>query len=260
MGNLANFTFNENSWVTKILYQPLFNVLMLFYVYIPGNDLGVAIIALTLLIRLILLPSYLKTLTAQQALKDIQPQIKEIQKKYKSDQTQQSKELMKVYQDNKVNPLGSCLPMLIQLPILFALYRVFMFGLNVDSLTLLYDWFPRVPEAINTISLGFLGISSLTIDLAQSNIILAIIAGLGQFLQSWLMFKSNPAGQEQGVGKMISTQMVYIFPIITVIISMNLPAALALYWAATAIFTALQQLLILKARSKPKPETEIATQ
>ncbi|MEA1909982.1 MAG: YidC/Oxa1 family membrane protein insertase [Patescibacteria group bacterium] len=256
MGNLANFTINPDSWITKILYQPLFNVLMLFYVYIPGNDLGIAIIALTLLIRLILFPSYLKTLKAQQALKEIQPQIKEIQEKYKNDQAQQSKELMKVYQDNKVNPLGSCLPMLIQLPILYALYRVFVFGLNADSLTLLYTWFPKVPEVVDTHFLSFLGNPSLVIDLAVPSLLLAIIAGVGQLFQSWLLFKSNTTGQEQGVAKMVSTQMIYIFPVITVLISMNLPAALALYWAATAIFTALQQLLILRVKTKPEPKTE----
>src|SRR4030042_5865588 len=121
---------NEKALMTKILYQPLFNILMLFYVYFPGHDFGIAIIILTLIIRLLLYPSYVKTLMAQQALKKIQPQIDEIRKLHSKDQAKQSEELMKIYQSNKVNPLSSCLPLLIQLPILYALYRVFMAGLN----------------------------------------------------------------------------------------------------------------------------------
>src|SRR4030042_6999538 len=111
--NPIKLTFNEQSLMTKLLYKPLFNVLMLLYVYLPGQDLGIAIIALTLVIRLILFPSYLKTLRSQQMLKKIQPQIDQIRELHKGDQSRQSQELMKVYRENKVSPFSSCLPLLI---------------------------------------------------------------------------------------------------------------------------------------------------
>lgn len=234
--------------MTKILYKPLFNVLMLIYIYMPGQDLGLAIIVLTLIIRIILFPSYLNTLKSQYALKQIQPKIDEIKKRYENDKTRQSQELMNVYKENKVNPLSSCLPLIIQLPILFALYRVFTFGLNIDSLAFLYDWFPKVPDTINTVFLAFLNIPSLTIDLSSPNLYLAIMAGIIQFFQSWLMTKFQPQPQGGGMAKMLTTQMVYFFPIITVFIAMSLPAALALYWVATTFFMAVQQLIVM---SKP---------
>ncbi len=253
-----NFTFNENSWMTKLLYKPLFNVLMLFYVYIPGQDFGVAIIALTLLIRIILFPSYIKTLKSQRALKKIQPLIDDIKAKHKDDQAQQSKELMKVYAEHKVNPLSSCLPLLIQLPILFALYRVFTVGLNADSLNHLYTWFPNMPETINTVFLSFTGIESLMVDLAVPSLFLAITAGVVQLIQSFMMSKMTPMPKGGGMANMITKQMMYFFPIITVFIAMSLPAALALYWVATTFFTVLQQVIVMG--SFKKADANVATE
>lgn len=250
MLDVTKFTFTEGALMTKILYKPLFNVLMLIYIYMPGQDLGLAIIVLTLIIRIILFPSYLSTLKSQYALKQIQPRIDEIKKRYENDKTRQSQELMNVYKENKVNPLSSCLPLIIQLPIMFALYRVFTFGLNIDSLTFLYDWFPKIPDTINTVFLAFLNIPSLTVDLSTPNIYLAVMAGVIQLLQSWLMTKFQPQPQGGGMAKMLTMQMVYFFPIITVFIAMSLPAALALYWVATTFFMAIQQLIVMSKSGK----------
>lgn len=230
--------------MTKLLYKPLLNVLMLLYVYIPGHDFGVAIIALTLIIRVILFPSYLGTLKSQWALKKIQPKLDEIKKLYKDDKTKQSEEMMKIYKEHKVNPLGSCLPLLIQLPILFALYRVFSVGLTDAALQHLYGWFPKAPESINTIFLAFTHIPSLQINLAHPNIYLAIIAAVSQLVQSWLTTKFQPI-QGEGMAKMINTQMLYLFPVMTGFIAWSLPAALALYWIATTVFTVIQQLFVI---------------
>jgi len=242
--SLANFSLNESSWMTKLLYKPLFNVLMLLYVYIPGHDLGIAIIALTLIIRVILFPSYLGTLKSQWALKQIQPKLDEIKKLHQDDKTKQSQEMMRIYKEHKVNPLGSCLPLLIQIPILFALYRVFSVGLTNDSLQHLYNWFPMVPDVINTTFLSFTNIPWLQINLAHPNMYLAVIAGVSQLFQSWLTTKFQPA-QGEGMAKMINTQMLYLFPVMTGFIAWSLPAALALYWIATTVFTIIQQLFVI---------------
>lgn len=233
--------------MTKLLYKPLLNILMLLYVYIPGHDFGIAIIALTLIIRVILFPSYLNTLRSQWALKKIQPKLDEIKKLYKDDKTMQSQEMMKIYKEHKVNPLGSCLPLLIQLPILYALYRVFSVGLTANGLQHLYSWFPKVPETINTTFLAFTHISALQVNLAAPNIALAIVAGGTQLIQSWLMVKFQPT-QGEGIAKTINLQMLYLFPVMTIFIAWSLPAALALYWIATTVFTILQQLIVM---SKP---------
>ena len=245
-------TISPTALSTKLMYQPLFNVLMLLYVYVPGHDLGVAIIILTLIIRLLLHPSYVQTLRAQQQLKNIQPEIDRVKSLHKDDQAKQSQELMRVYKDNKVNPLGSCLPMLIQLPVLYALYRVFMVGLNTESLKLLYSWFPRVPAEVNHVFLQFTGVTAWQINLAVPNVYLAVLAGAAQLLQSWLMMKFNPMGQQNGgAAKIINMQMMYLFPIITVVIGLSLPAALSLYWVATTVFTVIQQIIVMY-QFKPK--------
>jgi len=106
------------SFFKTILYKPLFNLLVLLIWLIPGHNVGVAIIILTVLIRLALLPSTASSIKAQKKLKELQPEIDKIREKYKSDQQAQAKATMDFYKDNKINPFSSCLPLLIQLPIL----------------------------------------------------------------------------------------------------------------------------------------------
>ena len=110
---------------TEFLYRPLFNGLVLIYTILPWQDLGVAIIFLTIIIRFILTPLFLKSKKAQIELARIQPEIKKIQNSLKNDKEAQGKALMELYAKNKVNPFSGCLVAIIQLPILIALFRVF---------------------------------------------------------------------------------------------------------------------------------------
>ena len=107
----------------QFLYQPLFNVLIFFYNVIPGHDLGVAIILVTLLIRVVLFPLSKKGIKSRKALEELQPKIKEIQNKHK-DKEERARQMMTFYKENKVNPASGCLPLLVQLPIFIALYWV----------------------------------------------------------------------------------------------------------------------------------------
>lgn len=240
------------NFLKTILYKPLFNLLIYIVYIIPGNNVGWAIIILTILIRLALYPSQKKSIESQKRMTEIQPKIEEIKKKYK-DQQQQAQAIMDLYKQNKVNPLGSCLPLLIQLPILIILYRVFTVGLNTDRFDLLYNFTPR-PETINTMFYG--------INLATPSIVLAIIAGVLQFVQSWQMQKmQKPAkktlNKKEGLENMMgdfSKQMMYMFPIMTVIIAIKLPAALAIYWIITTLFMIIQQYFVSKEKLKLDPK------
>jgi len=222
----------------KLLYVPLLNILILLYVYIPGQDLGLAIIAITLLIRIFLHPSYRTTLKAQRDMQKIQPYIDKLKVEFKDDQKRQSEEMMKLYKEHKVNPLGSCLPLIIQLPIVFALYRVFIAGLDTSSLVHLYSWFPNPPEQLHTIFLAFTNISSLAIDLTTRNIYLAIAAGLAQLLQTVVTMRRT-----SGAAKKQSTLMM-VFPVVTFGLALTLPSALSLYWAVTTLIMTLEQLWV----------------
>src|SRR3989338_11082305 len=160
----------------EILYRPLFNAMVYLQGLIPGGDLGLTIVILTVLIRLIFMPLSLKTIRSQKLLKELAPKIEEVKAKFKNDTASQSAAVLKLYKENKVNPLAGCLPLLIQIPILIALYQVFIKGINQESLRLLYG-FIDAPEIIDQ---NFLGLLTVT----KANRALTLIAGGLQFLQS----------------------------------------------------------------------------
>ncbi len=218
----------------QILYIPLFNAVVWLYNFIPGDDFGVAIIVLTLIVRLILLPLSIKGIKSQKALNDVGPKVKEIKEKYKSDMNTQSAEILKLYKENGINPLSGCLPLLIQIPILIALYRVFINSFKPESLELLYS-FVQVPEVINRIAFGFL-------DLAMANPVLVIISGAAQYFQMKASVSKNQSGNKQLDS--MNRQMLYFFPVMIIIIGWKLPAGLLVYWITTTGISLLEQVYI----------------
>ena len=201
------------------------------------GNFGLAIILLTVLVRLVLYPLSAKAVRSQKELTKIQPQIQEIQKKYKGNQSNQAKELMKLYKEHNINPFSGCLPILIQLPILIAMYRVFLDGLDPSQLANLY-YFVQVPESINPIFIGFL-------DLSQRSILLAVITGFLQFWQSKISLPVKPqTGQGSPVSSMMGKQLLYILPVITVVIAASLPAGPVLYWFTATLIGIIQQTYI----------------
>jgi YidC/Oxa1 family membrane protein insertase len=238
-----------------ILYQPLFNALILFYEFLPGHDFGLAIIVLTVLIRLALYPSSLKSIQSQKTMAEIQPKIQEIQRTYKNDQAKQAQAMMELYQKEKINPFSGCLPLLLQLPILIALYQVFWRGLQPEQLANLYSFVPH-PGQINPFFLGI-------VNLSQPNLIFALLSGALQFFQTKML---NPKQKEHfpkpkddtasQFSEMIQKEMLYIFPIFAVLILLRLPSAIGLYWIITTLFAIIQQYIIFK---KPKSVASNAT-
>ena len=223
----------------EILYRPLFNGLVFFYNIIPGNDLGIAIILLTTLIRFILYPLSKKAIQSQKAMAKLQPEIKEIQKKYKNKE-EQARAMIGIYQKYRISPMSGCLPILIQLPILIALYRVFITGLDPEKLNVLYSFIER-PEALNVMFLGI-------IDLGQRSIFLAVLAGFFQFIQSKMIMpkRTNVQKKDFKMGgldfsSMMGQQMTYLMPLLTIFIAWSLPAALPLYWIVITLFGIIQQ-------------------
>lgn len=232
-----------------ILYQPLFNSLVILYDYIPGHDFGVAIIFLTLIIRVILYPISVKAVNSQRSLQKLQPQMQDIQKKYKNDKEKQAKEILELYKKEKINPFSGLLLALIQLPILIALYRVFWGGLNPKELTGLYGFVVN-PGHINTLFLHI-------INLSKPNLVFAILAGLTQYFQTKMLLPKNDAKNSSKGGavdfsQVMQKQTLYILPIFTIIILMNLSSALGLYWTISGLFSIIQQYLIIKKNSEPK--------
>ncbi|MDD5071675.1 MAG: YidC/Oxa1 family membrane protein insertase [Patescibacteria group bacterium] len=228
-----------------VFYQPILNLLIFLYNIVPGNDLGLAIILLTVIIKLVLLPLSKQSIKSQKSLQDLQPKIDEIKKKYADKKEEQGRAMLELYKENKVNPFSSCLPLLIQLPFLWAVFRVFRDGLAGDSLNLVYSFIGR-PESINNLSLGF-------IDLAKPNVYLAVLAGLAQFWQAKMMITKKPpvkngGARDENMMATMNKQMLYFMPIFTVFIGLTFPGGLTLYWFVTTLFSGLQQLYIFKKK------------
>lgn len=224
------------------LYRPLFNLLIIIYNYLPLHDFGLTIIVLTIIIRFVIYPISVKAVSSQKVLQELQPKIQEIQKKYKDDKEKQAKETLELYKKEKINPFSGLFLVIVQLPILIALYRVFWQGLKPEELQKLYS-FVANPIHINAMFLGLL-------DLSKPNIVFAIVAGLVQFFQTKMLLPKSPKNQpkESTVAAMTQKQMVYLFPFVTVIILFNLPSAMGLYWIISGVFSIVQQYLLLKER------------
>ncbi|MBT4723039.1 membrane protein insertase YidC [Candidatus Falkowbacteria bacterium] len=233
-----------------ILYEPVLNLLIYLYNIIPGNDIGIAIIVLTVIIKLILLPFSAQSIKSQKALQEIQPKLEALKKKYKDDKEKLASETMLLYKEQKVNPLSSCLPLLIQFPFLIAVYQAFRTGLGSKEIDQYLYSFVANPEHINTITLNF-------VDLAQASIALAVLAGLAQFIQTKMLStkpkKATSSGaKDEALMANMNKSMIYFMPLITIVIGAQLPAGLTLYWFTTTVLTVLQQKLIFKTL-KDKP-------
>lgn len=243
---------------TTTLYQPIYNGLIFLIDIIPGGEVGLAVIALTLLVKLALLPLSVKSVRTQRAVKEIQPKIDEIKEKYEDDREKQAQKMMEAYSEHNVNPFSGFALLLIQFPIIIALYYVFLRGgLPEIDPTLVYSFIPT-PEDINMIFLGT--------NLGERSLLLALIAGGSQFLQSWLGsgFGSgggdSPSGSTSGTPSFmdefkenIGSQLKYIFPGIVFAISYSLPAVVATYWATSNLFHVLQEVYVKKTVGEENP-------
>ena len=241
------------SWVIVTIHNLLAHVF--------GKDSGVswslAIVGLVILIRIILIPLFVKQIKSQRALTALQPHMKEIQKKYKDDRQKQSEEMMKLYKEHKTNPLASCFPILAQAPIFFSLFTV-LNGIGKN---------PPVKHGVLTqadvvsaanakffgapISDTFLGTNITTVKIVT--VILIAFMSLTTFTtQRQLMLKGMPKMNSSN-NMMLQQQkiMLYAFPLIFAISGVNFPIGVLIYWSTTNIWTWGQQFYVIKRNPTP---------
>lgn len=247
---------------TTVLLQPMLNLLVWLYDTIPGHDIGLAIISLTIIIKVLLYPLTMKQIQQQRALQNVQPKIDEIRKRLKDNKEEQGKELMALYAKEKVNPAASCLPLLVQLPVFIALYQALRVGLNSQSLNLLYPFVPN-PQHIDQMFLGL-------VDLAKPSYVLAIGAALVQFWQTRQILKppaatvtqpppevaGSPGAKDESMAATMNKQMAYTMPIVTAVIGFSIPGGLSLYWLVMSLLTVAQQAWFMK-KQPPKLEPQL---
>lgn len=232
------------------LYIPIFNAFVALYNLLP--DVGVVIIIITALIKLMMYPLTKSSIAAQKSISEIQPKLEELKKKHKDNQQLLAQETMRLYKENKVNPLGSCLPILIQLPIFIAIYWVLREGLTGNNFDALYS-FVKNPGHIKTVSLGF-------VDLGKSgNIVLAVLSAGAQYWQAKMMQSKRPpkeagaGGKDEDMASIMNKQMLYFMPFLTLIIGFQFPGGLALYWFVSTLLTGLQQKLMFAKKNNEQP-------
>lgn len=242
------------NWFTTGIFEPLFNALLYIQKVLPGHDLGLAIILLTLLIKAALYIPSLSSIRASRQLQTLQPQLKAIQELYKNDREKLAQEQMKLYKESKVNPLASCLPLIIQIPFFIGLYQVFITGLKIDTNGILHPdvlkhVYPALrgyyeTTAINPMFLSFINLSG------KHNIVLAVMAAAFQFWQT-KMLASPPEpkikeAKDESMTSAMNKQMMYLLPLFTGYISYTFPAGLALYWVTQSVLTIAQQYVFLR--------------
>jgi YidC/Oxa1 family membrane protein insertase len=223
-----------SEFFNQFLYRPLLNILVILCLFLPGKDFGLAIIVLTVFLKSLLLPLTTKTLKNQKNIKKIQPKLKKIQKKYKDDEVKQVEELKKLYDKYEINPFTSLTPLLVQFPILIALYQVFLRDFNQENL---YSFIPNIQE----INYSFFGI-----NLTNSSLILAIVAIVIYFFQLQFSLKNNKK-KSMGVPQQF---MPYFFSLITFMVLTRIPAAVSLYLATSSLFAIIQKNILQKNESK----------
>ena len=244
------------SWV-MIQFHSLFGLVVGKYSH-ESLKWTLSIVGLVILIRVILIPLFVKQIKSQRAMTALQPKMKEIQKRYKDDRQKQSEEMMKLYKEHKTNPLASCFPLLAQAPIFFALFRVLNAVANDNKGRYLPHIFTQ--DLLNTAHTAkFLGApiadSFLSTHITSTKIVtvvlIAFMSATTFSTQRQLMVKGmpkmeagNPMAQQQKI-------MLYVFPVIFAISGVNFPIGVLIYWSTTNLWTFFQQFYVIKRNPTP---------
>jgi YidC/Oxa1 family membrane protein insertase len=251
------------SALSGVFYEPIYNLFIALITFLPGHSLGWAIVVITLIIRLILLAPQHHMLMSQKKLQVLQPKIKEIQAKYKDDQAKLGMEMLELYKKEGVNPMGSCLPLLIQMPILIGLYWVISGANDPSNFYHLYSFFKDFnPLSINSYFYG--------LDLQHVGgaigITFALILGLIQWVQAKLSFSYNPPVKSKEIEvkkegeapefaldpQVMQKMMLYVFPVMIAVSSYFFPLGVGLYWFIGTVFVIVQQWYVNTISEKRK--------
>lgn len=244
-----------------LIFHPLYNALIGIFTILPLADAGIAVIILTILVRLILYPLSKKAVLTQVKMQEINPDLQRIKEQYKGNQEEQARATLALYKEKGVNPFSGALVLLIQLPIIFALYKIFLHAgfPNVDA-SLLYS-FVHVPAHINTVFLGL-------IDITDKSAVLAVLAAVSSFFQLKLattnqaLPKKDQSGKSkenfgQDLAASMQKQMKYFFPIIVLFISYKISGVIALYWLTSNLFTIGQEIVVRRKIKKSDTASEV---
>lgn len=240
----------ESGIFFSIFYQPIYNALVFLISIVPGGNVGIAIILLTIGVRVVLLPLSHKSVVSQAKMREIAPHIEKIKERHKEDKQEQARRMLELYKEHGINPFSGCLLVLIQLPVIFALYFVFFKGLPNLNPDILYS-FLDTPMVVSMVFLG--------IVLTGKSILLAFIAAITQYYQIKLSLpvlplrdKNAKPSLKDDFARSFNLQMRYMLPVIVFIVSYIISAAIALYWATSNLFSVGHELYVKGMMKKNK--------
>lgn len=253
----TSFIINK-PWILKqiwnaFIYKPIYNLLIILVQYWPSHSLWFWIILLTIIIKLLLVVPNHKALKSQKAMQKIQPEINKIKEKYKWDQQKIASETMQLWKKYNTNPFWSCLPLLIQFPILIAIFFIIKDGLTLNSSIYLYSFLSDFSYSL--IQTNFLWI----LDLTKPNLyVLPVIVWWLQYYQMHISFKWQPDSWNSSdmmamQMQMMSKMMKYFLPLMVIVFTATLPSAIWLYWWISTAFWIIQQAFINNLDKKQKP-------
>lgn len=233
-------------------FRPIYNTLIYFTSVVPGHSFGWSIIFLTLIIRIILLAPNQKALRSQREMQKIQPEIEAIKRKFEGNQEMIARKTMELWKEHKVNPMGSCLPILVQIPILIALFYVVQQGLDPFNTHLLYS-------GLQSFNIGIIDTKFLWLDLATiDRYWLPILVGILQFVQMKLVTAGLKIPEMKNKASIESTMhnmnkiMTWVMPVMIALMTASFPAGVGLYWGFSTIFGIGQQLVVNHERKRKK--------
>jgi len=223
------------SLFNTIIYQPLFNLLIYIYNTVALKDFGLAVIILTVLVRVVLYPIFHKGAKDQAIMQRLAPKLNELKKKHKDDKGKLATETMRLYKEHKVNPFSQfVLLILVQLPILIALFKIFS-----ESIKTIPNLNPQFFNLVN---------------LALPSLILVVLAAVAQYFQVRLSLPPQTSNKsfskEEKMAKQMTFMTLYFMPVLTIVILYKMPSAIALYWLTTTLFSVIQQIIINKSLNK----------
>lgn len=239
-------------WHT-IFFDPVYNGLVFFIDVIPGGDVGLAIIATVILVKVLLLPLSIKAVKTQKIMKELEPKLKELKEKFKDQREEQARAMMALYKDAGMNPFASILLLFIQIPFVIAIYfavskggGIALPGINAD---ILYSFIPNP----TSVSMEFLG----NVDITQKSIVLALLAGLTQFFSTKLSMAAMPLKEKDpdaapnlkdDFARNMQFQMKYVMPVFIIFIAYSFSATIALYFVVSNIVQIAQEFYVRKHR------------
>lgn len=261
--SFARFDIHEPGMFVKLyrglIVKPFLNLLVLIASILPGHNLGLAIVILTVMVKLLLFYPTQKSLEGQKKMQLLQPKLEEVRKKYKDDAQKQQEETVRLWKEHGINPFQSCLPILLQMPILIGLITVIGSGSTIElSRHLLYPVYQTLPWTFGT---NFLGL-----DLTVPHVwIFPPVLVVMQFIQMWLSFRiadKKKAKQiekiehggvqttEKSAQEMQQRIMMYILPLMIGFFALQYPSAVALYWGVSTLFAIGQQIIVNREHLK----------